>query len=112
MKATQERLDSLSQETWVRNLEVARRWYRQQYRLRREEEAEGGFREPADWTGSASSSKRKIWAPLTSSNLRMTDACDAAAIKAMRVDLCYLMSSCGRQLPDHLCAGDPLDDLK
>ena len=111
-------LDSLGHQTWVRNLEKARRWYRQQYRLRREEEAEGGFREPADWTGSASRSKRKIWAPLTSaqshegsSNLRMTDACDAAAITALRMDLCYLMSSCGRRLPGWMNVGDPLEDL-
>ena len=132
------RLAAVKQEEVRRMVERGRLWYRQQYRLRRQQECErevddqgipaaplpAGFR--TDHWDSASTERqrraqmeeeRRRWAPLSEAQShhieafsRMTEALEPGVIEALRKDLCYLCSMHGRDLPSHMKVEDPPDD--
>ena len=124
------RVASLRQEDWLKILERGRQWYRRKNQLQRQDECETEVDEDTaepPWRNSANTEgrsrakmeeQRRRWAPLSAAQShdggrafsRMTDALEPAAIEALRMDLCYLCSMHGRELPSHMKVQDPPDD--
>ena len=112
-------------EQFRENIEAGRKMFREAYRQRRQEEEEAADdeRPPVRWTDPVvlrrRDSQRKQWAPLPAAPapshdgrlaLLLTEAVPETNIMAMRLDLVYLCSQHGRQLPPNMSYQDPVDD--